>query len=70
MFDLNFVVLQCNFFLAINLQCALMGIGYLCGNMLGSVNCYICSNMVGSVGFEGNDMGMWSVNCFKIYATL
>jgi hypothetical protein len=41
-----------------------MGIGYLCGNMLGSASCYICGNMVGSVGFEGNGMGMWNVNCF------
>lgn len=41
-----------------------MGIGYLCDNMLGSASCYICGNMVGSVGFEGNDKGMWSVNCF------
>jgi hypothetical protein len=75
MFDLDFVVLctllfNVIFFLAINLQCALVGIDFFCGNMLGNAGCYLCGNMLGSVNFEGNAMGMWSAICFLIFAPM
>jgi len=61
---LSYFTLQCNFFLAINLQCALVGIDFLCGNMLENAGCYLCGNMLRNTNFEGNDMGMWSAICF------